>query len=109
MAAGGSRSILTRLQGALQGASVAIQARAAGGGGERSTLDRAWKLIDRVVKLCQQPVVNLKNRSATSGGGASFEASQGTAEAQPGHSRGTAGAQPGHDGLEMGHTLIAYS
>lgn len=28
---------------------------------DRKAMERAWKLMDQVVKLCQQPRMNLKN------------------------------------------------
>lgn len=49
-------SILSKLQGAFSDACGPQKLST-----DKKTLDKTWKLMDRVVKLCQQPKMNLKN------------------------------------------------
>lgn len=49
-------SIFSRLQGALTDAMAPPKLVI-----DRRTLEKTWKLMDRVVKQCQQPKMNLKN------------------------------------------------
>jgi E3 ubiquitin-protein ligase CBL len=49
-------SILSKLQGALSEAVTPPKLAT-----DKRTLDKTWKLMDKVVKLCQQQKMNLKN------------------------------------------------
>lgn len=50
-------SILSKLHGAFSDACVSSQKLST----DKKTLDKTWKLMDKVVKCCQQPKMNLKN------------------------------------------------
>ncbi|EDV50682.1 E3 ubiquitin-protein ligase CBL-B-B [Drosophila erecta] len=49
-------SLLSKLHGAISEACVSQRLST-----DKKTLEKTWKLMDKVVKLCQQPKMNLKN------------------------------------------------
>lgn len=49
-------SLFSKLQGAISEACVSQRLST-----DKKTLEKTWKLMDKVVKLCQQPKMNLKN------------------------------------------------